>query len=136
MAAVGVAYTFVGGIRAVIWTDVVQTIVFVGAAIAAVVVLVMKIPAPPGEVVSALAQPGTSPAGGSKLAFLKIGLDPTQPGLGFDPSQAYTLLTALIGFTIFNVSAYGTDHDLTQRMLTCKSAVKGGQSAVIAILIS
>jgi Na+/proline symporter len=54
---------------------------------------------------------------------------------GIDFSRPYTLLTAVLCWTVFNLAAYGTDHDLAQRMLTCKSAVSGGKSAIGAILI-
>ena len=75
--------------------------------------------------------------GGSKLKVLDVGIDPGggKPYWGFDPSQFYTLLTALFGFTLFNLAAYGTDHDLTQRVLTCKSAVKGSRATIGAILL-
>ncbi len=66
---------------------------------------------------------------------LELGLDWRRAGLGFDPSATYTLLTALTGMLLLNIGAYGTDHDLAQRMLTCRSAAKGSSSVVLAILI-
>jgi solute:Na+ symporter, SSS family len=134
ITAIGIAYTFVGGVRAVIWTDVIQTVVFVGAAVVAIVVLLMRIPAGPGEIYSALA----NAEGGSKLTVLQLGFDPAVPlreGAGFNAAQPFTLLTALICFTIFNIAAFGTDHDLTQRVLTCRSAVKGARATIGAILL-
>lgn len=131
ISAVSVAYTWVGGIRAVIWTEVVQTFVLVGAAVIAVVLLLQRIPAPPSEIVDVLrVAPASS---GSKLDIVKVGVSST--GWWPDFSQPYTLITALLCWTVFNIAAYGTDHDLAQRMLTCRSAVQGGRSAVGAILI-
>jgi len=125
LSAVAVGYTLVGGIRSIIWTDVIQTSVFVGAALAAAGVLLWKIPLGTGELVSALASsPG--PRGTSKLTVLS---------LSTDASASYTLWTAVLGFTILNLGAYGTDHDLVQRMLTCRSAVRGSWSAVLGILV-
>ena len=46
------------------------------------------------------------------------------------------MLAILFGFTLFNVAAFGTDQDLTQRMLTCRSARAGAWSVVIANIIS
>jgi SSS family transporter len=126
VSIVGVLYTLIGGIRAVIWTDVIQTIVFIGAAIVAIVVLLHRIPSDVPTIYRTLAESRSS-AGTSKLAILN-----TSASLG----SPFTLWTALIGFTIFNVAAYGTDHDLAQRMLTCRSAAKGSQSAIGAILVS
>jgi Na+/proline symporter len=34
------------------------------------------------------------------------------------------------------MAAYGTDHDLAQRMLTCKSAIKGSRSAIGGIILN
>lgn len=124
LTVVGVLYTLVGGIRSIIWTDVIQTVVFVGAAAGACWVLLGRIPASGGQIIQTL---GNTPVGGgSKLTLLKLDTDPT---------VAFTLWTAIVGFTLQGVAAYGTDHDLAQRMLTCRSAVKGGQSVIMAIFI-
>jgi Na+/proline symporter len=96
-------------------------------------VLLSKIPLTPAEIAAALQEPVN---GASRLTILRTALDPSKPGLGFDASQPYTLLTAIFGFSLLNLAAYGTDHDLTQRMLTCRSALKGGSSAFIALLIN
>lgn len=129
----GVLYTLVGGIASVIWTDVLQTMVLFGSVIAGIVVLLYRIPAPLGEVMHALSTAG--PDGGSKLTVLKIGLDLSKPWLGLDLAAEFTLLTAVFGISLQNMAAYGADHDMVQRMLTCKSAVKGSRSVIVAILI-
>lgn len=134
LVAVGVVYTLVGGIRSVIWTDAIQTLVFVSAVAAAAAILLSRIPVPISTIVAELS--ATQVAGGSKLSVVTLGLDPAKPMLGFDPAQAYTLLTALAGFSLLMIAAYGTDHDLAQRMLTCKSAAQGSRSAILAILIN
>ncbi|MCC6660772.1 MAG: sodium:solute symporter [Phycisphaerales bacterium] len=134
LTAAGILTACFGGIRTVIWTDVMQVLVFVGAAVAAVAVLLHRIPLSPGEIVDVLR--ATPVGGASKLTALKVGLDPGAPGLGFDPSEVYTLLTAVFGFSLLGTAAYGTDHDLTQRMLTCRSAVRGGASAFLALALN
>ncbi|HYE03443.1 MAG TPA: sodium:solute symporter [Phycisphaerales bacterium] len=125
LSFIGVVYTLAGGIRSVIWTDVIQCAVLVGAATAALVTLLGRIPVGPGELVDALAAAQT-PAGNSKLTVLS---------LSTDPGRRFTLWTALLGFTLLNLGAYGTDHDLVQRMLTCRSAVRGSLSAVLGVLV-
>jgi len=134
LVVVGILYTLVGGLRAIIWTDAIQTLVFVSAVTAAAVILINRIPASPQEIYNALAS--TKVADGTKLTVLNTGLSTSQPWFGFDVSQTYTLLTAIGGFSILMVAAYGTDHDLAQRMLACKSASRGSASAVIAILVN
>lgn len=120
----GVGYTFVGGVASVIWTDVIQTVVFVGAAVIAALILFDRIPLGMGELIDVLREP--APGAPSKLTVLDTSLD---------LSSNYTLWTALTGFVLFNMAAYGTDHDLAQRTLTCRSAIKGSRSVVGAILI-
>ena len=127
MTLVGIVYTLIGGVRSVIWTDVIQTVIFTGAAAAALVALLHRIPVGMDDIAAALKSPGDGAP--SKLALLKLGLD------GFGPKHAYTFLTALFGFSLLNLGAYGTDQDMTQKMLTCKNAVQGSRSAVAGILI-
>jgi len=144
--AAGIGYTLVGGMRSIIWTDVVQTIVFVGAAVVSVVVLWNIIDKPVGVVLDALRSPVPGDGGAaSKLTLITTGLDASgggggggggRPWLGFDISQSYTLFTALTGFMLLNLAALGTDQDLAQRMLSCKTPAKGAQSVVISQLIT
>jgi SSS family transporter len=126
LTLVGIFYTLVGGIRSIIYTDVIQFAVFMLAAVAAVVVLLMKIPAPIGEVWSALSA-AKAPDGSAKLSILRFDTDPT---------VVYTIFTAAIGFAMLNLASYGTDHDIAQRMLTCKSALEGSRSVILAILLN
>lgn len=134
LSVVAVLYTIAGGIRSIIWTDAIQTIVFVGAAATALVLLLRSIPLSLPEIWSVLAsaRAGDVP----KLTAVPLGLSFDRPGWGFDPSQTYSLLTAVTGFALLLIASYGTDHDLTQRMLTCRSAARGSASAVLAIVIN
>jgi len=127
MAIAGTFYTYVGGIRAVIWTDVLQTVVFTSAALIALAFLLQRIPADLSTILAVLKDPGAGLP--SKLTLLKPGLS------GFGSGQTYTLLTAVFGFTLLNLGAYGTDQSMAQRALTCGSAAKGGMSTVTAVLV-
>ena len=129
LTIVAVLYTLVGGIASVIYTDVIQTVVLLGAILAGVFLLWLRIPASAADVLSTLAAPTLqTPAGPitgpSKLILFDLSLDLTKD---------FTLMAALGGFTLINLAAYGTDHDMAQRMLTCKNAVQGGRSAIAAI---
>jgi len=124
---ISIFYTLAGGIRSVIWTDVIQTFVFVGAAVVGLVVLLDKIPLPLGEIMDNLRNPGEGLS--SKLTLFKLGTE------GFSPKHTYTILSAIFGFTLLNLGAYGTDQDMAQKLLTCKSARKGSQSALLGVAI-
>jgi SSS family transporter len=124
LSACAVGYTLAGGIASVIWTEVVQTAILLGAVIAAVVILLLKIPAPIGEIWAALGTAGVD--GASKLRVIDLSWDVARP---------FSLPAVIIGFTLLNLASYGTDHDLVQRMLTCKNAVAGGRSVLLAIAL-
>ncbi len=123
ITAVGILYTLIGGITSVVWTDVVQYAVLVGAGATAVVLILSRLDAPAAEVMQAL-QTGNS--GESKLRVVD---------LNTDLSKDFTVLTAIFGFTILGLGSYGTDQDLAQRMLTCKDAKAGARSVIGGILL-
>ncbi|MCP3904734.1 MAG: sodium/solute symporter [Planctomycetes bacterium] len=123
IATVAALYTALGGIRAVIWTDVLQAAVLVGTVAAALLILWAKIPADFGEIMTALSDDD----GVNKVRLLDLSTDPSRP---------FTLWTALFGFTLFSVAAYGTDQDLAQRLLTCRSARSGAWSIILSNIIS
>lgn len=138
LAVVGTFYTLFGGISSVIWTDVIQTVVLVVAVLAAIVVLLVKIDLPIESIASLLRSGGEAgaPGGGiDKLNVVDVGLDASKKGWGFDPSAQFTLLTAVLGFSLIGIAANGTDHDMVQRMLTCKNAIQGGRSVLLSIAI-
>jgi SSS family transporter len=130
LGGLGIVYTFWGGIRAVIWTDSAQIIVVAGAALATIFLLFHSIPEPHRSVSSVyhiLATPGTGSAGHSKLMVFD-----TSWNLG----KEFTLWVALFANMPLQLAAYGTDHDMAQRMLTTKSAWRGGMSAILAQIVS
>lgn len=118
-------YTVSGGIHAVIWTEVPQALLFFAAAIAAIVVLFLRIDLPPDQMLAAL-RDAKAADGSSKLTVLDT---------RWDPALTFSLPSALLGFTLFNMAVYGADHDLAQRMLTCKTAVRGAWSAILSNII-
>ncbi len=114
VGTVGTLYTLLGGIRAVMWTDVIQLgLVFVAVA-ACVIVAYGDVALSVGEIVQRADD-------ADKLTVLDLSTDLSRP---------YTLWTALLCNTLFFAAIFGTDHDLAQRFLTAKS-VKSGMWSVI-----
>ena len=124
IGGIGVAYTLAGGVRAVIWTDTAQITIVAGAAAVSIYMLLDRIPVSAGEICSALSAAG--PHGASKLRILDT---------SFSATGKFTLWTALIGATFLNTAAYGTDHDLAQRMLTARSPLRGSLSLIASQII-
>lgn len=124
LSVAAVVYTLAGGIRSVIIGDCIQAAVYLGAATAALIFLLGRIPAPPGEIISALGAAGDD--GASKLRFFD---------LSFDWSHSFSLPAVVVAFTMLGLASYGTDHDMVQRMLTCKDAKASARSLIVSQLI-
>jgi len=125
VALIACVYTSMGGIAAVIWTDVVQLLILLSAAGAAIVLLVREIPADIPSIFDALRET-TLADGSSKLTVFDW---------RWDLSSNFAMPTVLLGWTLFNVAAYGTDQDLAQRLLTCRSAGKARTAIIGAGLV-
>ena len=117
---IGTLYTVCGGIRAVIWTDVIQIIVVVGAALMSIYLLLDAIPLTVPQIIEALHDNSTQ--GHSKIRIIDTSADLSRP---------FTLWTGL-AIVFLNMASYGVDHDLAQRMLTCKTSWRGGLSLIIS----
>jgi solute:Na+ symporter, SSS family len=128
LTVVGIVYTLMGGVAAVIWSDVIQMVVLLGAAIGAIVLIVSWIEVPLDDVFEAL-RTGGAPLVEGGAATSKLQLLDTRT----DPRLPFTLLTAVLGFTLLGIGSYGTDQDLAQRMLTCKNAAAGSRSVLMGI---
>ena len=122
------AYTAVGGIKAVIWTDVLQIVVLFGALGFSVWYLLGHIPGGWQGAKSHLTGPrdlllwqwqGDAPAAGA-WGKIKSVLE-----------TEFTVWAALFGSLFVTLATHGTDQDMVQRMLTAKNQ---RQSAVATIL--
>jgi SSS family transporter len=120
-------YTVFGGVKAVVWLDVLQLAIVVGAALLTVGMLVYRIPLGLGEIVDALLATPHGTDGGHKLRVVSYSTDPT---------VAYTLWTALLGQAVLSVAALGVDHDLAQRFLVTRSAFRGGLSVILSQVLA
>lgn len=98
------AYTMIGGLNAVIWTDVMQAaVLFVGAGI--VLWALMNGPVPVSDALGRLAAAG-------KLDALRT---------EFDLSVAPTVWAGIGAMTLFHITVYGANQMMVQRALAAKS---------------
>lgn len=104
MGLITLIYTWIGGIRAVIWADVIQLVIYVaGGAVG--LYLAMKMA---GGATASLA--AASAAG--KLTLIDPTLSLTIP---------YTLLGGLLGGALLSAASHGTDQLIVQRLLATRS---------------
>ena len=118
----GLLYTAAGGIKAVIWTDVLQIGIVCLTAILSIYLLLRAIPLSGEEVYTAL----RDYRGQDKLKILD---------LRFDRDLSFTIWTGIIASTFVSTSAYSVDQDMVQRMLTTRSPREAGRSLIASILI-
>lgn len=112
LSLVTVAYTFLGGIRAVVWTDVMQMALYMVGGIVALAVIGPQLPA--GFWDAAVAQ--------GKTRLLDFASDPV--------SEPYAFLTAVVGGALLSMASHGVDQIIVQRLLSCRT-VRDGQKALI-----
>jgi SSS family transporter len=107
------AYTYFGGLKAVVAMDVVQMFIYLVGAAASMVLIVHQLPGGWADVLDWATRDGANKleilnleTGGSLIGFL---------------SAPYTLLGGLLGGTFLTMASHGTDQLLVQRLLGCRS---------------
>jgi SSS family transporter len=126
IAAIGFAYTMYGGIRSVIYSDAIQCLVYISAALLVLFYLYVSIPVDFTNIVQALESPASGEA--SKLTLFDFSLD-------FSSSGVFGFWSIITGFVLLNIAAFGLDQDVTQRMLTCKDAKSATKALVSSIVM-
>ncbi|HET6142140.1 MAG TPA: sodium:solute symporter [Candidatus Acidoferrales bacterium] len=101
-------YTFEGGMKAVIWTDVVQFLLYFSGSLAAFFLLWHRILGGWHTIVQA-AEPA------HKLRVFDFSRSFT------NPAKLYTFWSGVVGGTFFTMASHGTDQTIVQRLLAAKS---------------
>ena len=110
-----VGWTWMGGMRTVIWTDVMQFFLFVGAGLLSLFWIIFHIDGGWGEMMTTAGEAG-------KFTLLN---------LTTDPAVGFTLWVAIIAVPFQNLSAFGVDQLNAQRMFCCRDA-SDAKKAMIA----
>lgn len=105
VGVVTIVYTYLGGMKAVIWTDLVQFVIKIsGAALAGIFVLTLL----PGGWDQFLA--------GGEAAGKFVLINPV-----FDPAKPFNIWAGVFGGAIFTMASHGADQLMVQRYLCAKS---------------
>jgi SSS family solute:Na+ symporter len=116
ITALTLIYTFEGGLAAVIWTDVVQTAIYVGGTLVGLVTILHLVPGGWTAIHSAAASAG-------KLQVFDFSANFWIP---------YTLWAGVVGGTFLTTASHGTDQLIVQRLLAARSQ----KQSVTALLSS
>ncbi|HIP42118.1 MAG TPA: sodium:solute symporter [Campylobacterales bacterium] len=112
------AYTYFGGVKSVILSDIIQAITYIGAGLAVLIYLYYSLNADFSTIVTTLSD-------NNKLTLVD-----------FSFSGGFTIWTLLTGWFLLNIAAYGLDQDMTQRVLTCKNKDEGAKSLIYSIIFT
>jgi SSS family transporter len=104
--ALTVLYTLEGGMKAVIWTDVAQLLLYLTGSAATLIVLLHRIPGGWSEITQVAA------AAGHKLQVLDF---------SFRWTTKYTFWSGLIGGAFLTMASHGTDQTIVQRLLAART---------------
>src|SRR5580704_7220858 len=116
IATLTIFYTFEGGMRAVIWTDVIQFALYMAGSIAAFFLLLHKIPGGWPTVTQAAA------AAGGKLTIFDF---------AFSLTRSYTFWSGLLGGAFLTMASHGTDQTMVQRLLASRNE-RDSKTALLA----
>jgi SSS family solute:Na+ symporter len=108
------AYTMIGGVKGVIYTDILQTVVFLGGWMFAVLFIVNALPGGLGHAVSVAGSMG-------KLKLFDFSPDPARPA---------TVWAGLVAMMFTHVALNGINQAQVQKYLTV-STLRGGQRAIL-----
>ncbi|NCB08279.1 MAG: sodium:solute symporter [Bacteroidia bacterium] len=111
MGFVSLIYTMMGGIEAVVWTDVVQVVVLLGGALLSLVLIMKSIDGG----FTALVEIATSQ---QKFKMFDLDFSLKHP----------TVWVMLLGGIFANITTYGTDQTMVQRYMTTKTQNEANRS--------
>src|SRR5882757_1782643 len=104
--ALTIFYTFEGGMKAVIWTDVAQLLLYLTGSAVTLGFLLHSIPGGWSEVTH------TAASAGNKLQFLDF---------SFHLATKYTFWSGVIGGAFLTMASHGTDQTIVQRLLAARN---------------
>ena len=120
IAAVSLIYTYTGGVKGIIWVDVIQMFIYIFGALLAGFFILNLLPDGWNSVAYAA-------SGSDKFQVLNLGLSGSIKSF-FD--KPYTLIGGIAGGAFLSMASHGTDQLIVQRLLAAKD-LKDSKKAVI-----
>ena len=112
LSAITVLYTYVGGIRAVIWTDAIQMLLYIGGAAVCALILFNEVGG------AGLSQAWDA----GKFQVLNF----TAPVL----TSPFNAFAAILGGALFGMASHGTDQLMVQRVLAARTLTDGRRAMI------
>jgi Na+/proline symporter len=115
-------FTYFGGVKSVILSDILQIFVYLGAGIAVVIYLYLSLNMEPAALIASLSE-------AEKLKLIDF-------QLSFSNEGKFNIFALLTGYMLLNIAAFGLDQDMSQRLLACKNQKEANLSLYGATLLS
>jgi len=112
------AYAYFGGIKSIIYSDIIQAVTYIGAGVGIAIYLYMSLNSDISTVITTLYQ-------NDKLKFIDYSID-----------GSFNIWALMSGWLLLNIAAYGLDQDMTQRALSCKDAKDAQKSMMLSIYMT
>jgi len=127
---IGILYIIVGGIGAVVWTGVMQALIFIVAGLASIAYIVSQMP-------GGAAQIADIARAGGRLDLWNLGPSAADPEFmtKFFKDPNILWIAILNGF-LGSMAAFGTDHELMQRLLTVETRKASQRTMLLTPLAS
>jgi len=110
------SYAYFGGVKSVIFSDIIQAVTYIGAAIAVLVFLYYSL-----DSINILESLNAH----NKLKLFDTSLD-----------GKFSVVGLLTGWLLLNIAAFGLDQDMTQRVLSCKNEKEAAKSLMFSIFMT
>ena len=111
-----IGWTLMGGMRTVIWTDVMQFLLFLVGGVIALIWLIGGISGGWSEMIETAKEFGRTRS--------------VDPRFGIGPELKFTLWVAIFAVPFQNLGIFGVDQLMAQRMFCCKTAKQAGKAII------
>lgn len=112
------SYAYFGGVKSIIFSDIIQAVTYIGAGVAVLVYLYLQLNADFSTLYHTL-------EANNKLQLLDWSM-----------SGGFSVWALLGGWLLLNIAAYGLDQDMTQRALSCRDSKEAQKSLMMSITIT
>jgi SSS family transporter len=121
ITAITLIYTYTGGLKGIIWVDVMQMGIYIGGAVIALIVLLQQVP-------GGLAAVNNFSEGINKFDLINLDFGRSLSEFFQEP---YTLIGSLLGGCFLSMASHGTDQLIVQRLLATRN-LKDSKKALIS----
>lgn len=128
IGVVTIIYTYIGGMRSVVWNDCIQLLIYIAGGVASVFVIASQIDGGWSNLLDFAQSSG-------KLGLIQATPPENSGWIGWLISTPYTLWAGLVGGAVLTLGTHGTDQMMIQRYLSARSQADAGKAIIISSIV-